>query len=291
MGAAQRCLWLAATIASWVTFIACGGGDSTPLNPASTPTTAELSGTVTATNGGQALRSASIEVAGRRTVTDAAGHFVVSLPSAGPYTLTISGNGLLPHVLTVNAGTVSLDAITRSNGFDLDFYREFVRGALDQGGLSSIRRWTRPPTFTIHPTDDRGSPIAASVLTMVQANIEAAVPAFSGGVYTAVFLEEGDVTVVIQADPASDGACGRSSVGPVPGQEVVLHLNCLTPGVVRHEIGHVMGFFHTNGPTDLMRNPVRAVQPSARESYHAAIAYSRQAGNVDPDDDLGYAPH
>ena len=48
-----------------------------------------------------------------------------------------------------------------------------------------------------------------------------------------------------------------------------------------------MGFWHTDSPTDLMYGTSGTcdVQPSARERAAAAIAYSRPAGNMDPDTD------
>ena len=61
----------------------------------------------------------------------------------------------------------------------------------------------------------------------------------------------------------------------------------IAPTLVRHELGHAMGFYHTDGGSDLMRATYSACDapPSARERYHAAIAYQRPVGNVDPDTD------
>lgn len=56
---------------------------------------------------------------------------------------------------------------------------------------------------------------------------------------------------------------------------------------VRHEVGHALGFYHTDRTQDLMFNTLRTCEGAAsrNERLHAAIAYSRSIGNVDPDND------
>jgi hypothetical protein len=50
-----------------------------------------------------------------------------------------------------------------------------------------------------------------------------------------------------------------------------------------------MGFFHTDSSDDVMfSEDVQCTREvSARERYHAAIAYARPVGNSDPDTDPG----
>ena len=58
--------------------------------------------------------------------------------------------------------------------------------------------------------------------------------------------------------------------------------------LVRHELGHALGYWHTDAPTDVMSAVTwisNVQQPSARERAHAAIAYARPVGNTDPDTD------
>ncbi len=62
----------------------------------------------------------------------------------------------------------------------------------------------------------------------------------------------------------------------------------MTPQIVRHELVHAFGFWHTDNVNDAMygkANNVCDAPLSARERYHAAIAYARPVGNVDPDAD------
>ncbi len=56
----------------------------------------------------------------------------------------------------------------------------------------------------------------------------------------------------------------------------------------RHEIGHALGFRHIDVPNTLMYHASNRGPglPTDAERYHAAIAYSRQAGNRDPDIDV-----
>ena len=53
---------------------------------------------------------------------------------------------------------------------------------------------------------------------------------------------------------------------------------------VKHELGHVLGFYHTDNGNDLMFSGSNAcdMEPSEREKYHAAVAYTRPIGSFAP---------
>lgn len=259
-------------------FVAGCSGNGAPGSPA--PSHGTITGTVTATNGGQPLAGASIDVAGNHAVTDAAGAFVVDVPG-GQQSLMISGAGILPRVQFVQPGAAALDAITQSNGFDLAFYREFVRNGFEAPSqLEPLRRWTAAPMFDIQTTNDNGAAVNPDFLAVVRTAIAEAVPLWSGGQFQATFGPGGvSVRFVVKLKA---GACGQAIIGPV-GAFMELQPSCATAGTIRHETGHVMGFWHTSGNGDLMRGNLNNSWPSERERYHAAIAYRRPVGNVDPD--------
>jgi hypothetical protein len=103
--------------------------------------------------------------------------------------------------------------------------------------------------------------------------------------------QAGWLTVLFSTDPAY---CGRADVG-LSGGIITLSLQkaCACgvyptrQAVVRHEFGHAMGYFHTDSPQDVMYRVANQCDTplSAREAYHAAVAYTRPVGNQDPDTD------
>lgn len=294
----------------------CGG--SSPTTPSSTtppppvavippaPTTATVSGRITATNGGQSLSGITVQLGATSLVTDGSGNFSSALPF-GSMRVSLTGLAIVPRSLTaaVNISRdLSLDAIALGGGFDQRFYRNFVRNTLDQPlGMEPIRRWTQNPSIYLRTVDDAGVAVDAKTLDTTEATIRATVPQWSAGTLNIASVERGTaprsqtgwITVNWKTDTAST-ICGHAMIGANPGTiDFYYHAasHCRCPGVseaspraVSHELGHTMGFWHTDAPNDVMfyqyQNNCDA-NLSVREKYHVAIAYQRSPGNLDPD--------
>jgi hypothetical protein len=184
--------------------------------------------------------------------------------------------------------------------FDLAFYRMFVHDAYDRrGDTAPLLRQTQAPRIYLRTIDDAGAPMDALTLNQTAAALES-----TAGLLTGVFglagLERGTetrqgqpgwITVRWSAEPSPERFCGWAIYG---GDLIILYPrspNCRCAGgpavrlkTVKHELGHALGFRHTDSPNDLMFAGGNAcdLHPSAREQYHAALAYTQPIGSLAP---------
>jgi hypothetical protein len=304
-----------------VCFAACGGGSSpAPTNP--TPPTPpapvagwSIAGQLVDTADGQPIGGARIAPSWDLAAVTSGGDGAYSLssstnPPTNPYRLSVSGGDILGRELWVGwqngARTgVSLDAIRVRAPFSLEFYRQFTRGTYDAPGAPyALFRLMDSPKFYVKTIDQNGRPIEPEVLAVVREAIPRAVTEFSAGRLSVSTLEMGTETratstgwiiVDIRRDPNERQTCGYANIGATAGSITLNNDVCSCgsnkiPGaLVLHEVGHALGFFHVPDRNSVMYPFLPGNCPagtlSAAEKFHAAIAYSRPRGNLDPDND------
>ena len=186
--------------------------------------------------------------------------------------------------------------------FDLAYYRQLVHNAYD-GPVLSLRRQSEAPRIYLRTINDDGTPMDAFTLNETARALEQTAGALTG-VFGLAGLERGTGTrkgqpgwiTVTWASYANErdplySYCGQALVG---GDEVILYPKsrwCRCGGgpavvlsTVKHELGHALGFHHTDRREDLMYPTYSACnqEPTERERYHASVAYTRPIGSPAP---------
>lgn len=185
--------------------------------------------------------------------------------------------------------------------FDMTYYRQLVHNAYDARGgpLQPLRRQREAPRIYLRTIDDGGQPLDALTLDQTAAALESTAGRLTG-VFGLAGLERGTgtrrgqpgwITVEWIRVPPEPNVCGQGAVG---GDWLRLYhrSNCsrcsggpaVALSTIKHELGHVLGFWHTDSRDDLMYPNFRScdLNPSEREIYHAAVAYTRPIGSPAP---------
>lgn len=194
--------------------------------------------------------------------------------------------------------------------FDRSFYQQFALGALDLAGRTApLRRHLRPPLFYVMTVDNQGRPIDPRTVDATAAALINTTPIWNGGMgVEGVRLGTSEPAplgcLFCAPDPSvehhiavkwdattTNGLCARADVG---GNVLTVFLRtqgcaCLglavAPAVIKHELGHAMGYWHTDRLTDVMGIGGTATcdqAPSPREQFHAKVAYAMAPGTLEP---------
>lgn len=182
---------------------------------------------------------------------------------------------------------------TSTAGVDLAFYQQIGCNSFDLP-MQSVRRWTVAPKVYLKTIDEAGAPIDTVTLDTVQNAMIEVAPKLTGGKFGLEGVlrgsdtregQSGWITVKWPATAASAPACAQSDVAKDGG---VIELNykvgggcacngsAIRPRTVRHELGHALGYWHTDSAGDLMSGLQVSgcdAQPSAREAQATAFQY------------------
>lgn len=175
---------------------------------------------------------------------------------------------------------------------DLHFYTEIGCNTFD-GPQSPVRRWLQAPRLYVLTVDDAGAPIDAVTLDTVTAAMVAAAPMLTSGRFSLATVDRGtDMRQVglrgvisvswLSSSPAA--ICGQARIA---GESGLIELNytrptCACDGsriyrrAAAHELGHALGYYHTDAQSDLMFGSTPATCDaglSAREQQAVAYHY------------------
>jgi len=208
-----------------------------------------------------------------------------------------------PVVVTPPAPTPTTTFPPNDPRFDLTFYRQLVHNAFE-GPVYALSRFSQAPRIYLRTIDEDGKAIDTRMLDDTARALEESAGEMTGKFGLAGLergtgshlRERGWLTVRWLPQALNDRRlCGQANVG-VEGGSLDLfpyQANCgcerygMAPRIVRHELGHALGFWHTDRGDDLMYGQAWDIKfcnagMSAREKYHAAVAYDQPIGTRAP---------
>jgi hypothetical protein len=204
----------------------------------------------------------------------------------------------VPASPTAPSAAVAVDAAASTAfGFEPAFYRAFLQNAFDAPDhLEPVRVLQSPLRIYMRTEDDAGSAIDAITLATTFGALNDSVRIWSGNTFGIAEFARGSGTrekvpgwITVKWSTSGDPSrCGRSTVG-VDGGYIELNVSgscsCgmatrVYPRVVRHELGHAMGYYHTDDQHDVMygqsiTTDACDILPSERERLHARLAHSQ----------------
>ena len=182
-------------------------------------------------------------------------------------------------------------------GFEPVFYRAFLQNGYESPDhLEPIRILRGPLRVYLRTEDEAGRVIDADSLNATERILIDSAKIWSGDTFGIAEIARGTgsrekvpgwITVKWSTVGVGD-RCGRSTVG-VDGGYIEFNTSSacscglasgVYPRLIRHELGHAMGYYHTDDASDVMYG--RAVSsdacdtlPSARERRHAIYAHTQ----------------
>jgi hypothetical protein len=293
-------------------FICFFAGCAKPTAPSVNPNPAyPITGRLTSTQAGTPVAGATVSSskALNSVLTDASGAYRIE-GSLGLWSIGFEAAGFVPrrtHFNLVNpTAGLNVTAISLAPPFSLEYYREAVRGARDHPGqMFALSRWTQAPRFFfLTRTLDAGDAVPDAVIDKMQEFAVRLTPPLTGGKFVVAQMERGPAPpasingwIIVESYtngiPDAPNAGGDSWVGINPGRIRLLFRPQLSgalcgfrmAGAFFHEIVHALGYWHVAEGFSV-DNDCGQLMPALE--YHAAIAYQRPAGNIDPDVDQQY---